>query len=64
MLVNDGWVNEGIEFHAHTGPIAASKPVYRLYLDPTTRFWTISQAEINLLVSDGWVNEGVVFYAQ
>ncbi len=64
LLVNDGWINEGLAFSVPAAPASNIIPVYRLYYDADTRFWTTNQAEVNLLVNDGWINEGMEFYAR
>lgn len=61
MLVNAGWIYEGIGWRA---PKSSPDPVYRVY-NPNAgdHHYTMNWNEMNQLVQVGWIYEGIGWYS-
>ncbi len=64
MLVNAGWINEGVAFKVNSVASKTGTPVYRVYNrnNGGMHFYTANAAEKDMLLQNGWTEGAVVFY--
>ena len=64
MLVNAGWINEGVAFKVNSVVSKKGTPIYRVYNKNNggMHFYTASAAERDMLLNNGWTEGAIVFY--